>query len=473
MKVAQLYLVAATLLFGLGQAKTLLDYANEIPACGLAKTDEVACDRPMRHQTEDIAPFLVLDTVTVFCMLVRLIGRYKITKTVGTDDWVVLLILVFLLPFIVLGNYVRITALGRDIWDIDVNTIQTALMLFFVDEIFYIAVLGLCRVSLLFFLIRVFSMKTFRRICWTVMGWVVLSTVANVLVVILQCWPISYNWDVITAASHPHKCLDVNILAIYTAVMGIAQDFAIMIIPLPIIISLNMPWKKRLMTLFMFGLGSFVVLAACFRLVHILQFSKSSNPTWDYTTPVIWTSLEVKVTVIVLCMPTIRLVILHMWPEEFRTRKRSSTAKTGSTPKSGSKSMRKNPYDPITGDSGSSRATPNHWENDIELQDQYTQGGDYIEQSREDLLLGGRRQDSVQFQPMGGRKQEDVKFQHTHTVSPIATEREFRTQFKDPELAVGSIAGAHAESLSTETPDVYSTRRAASGTAGNWRLDIT
>lgn len=59
----------------------------------------------MRHQTEDIAPFLVLDTVTVFCMLVRLIGRYKITKTVGTDDWVVLLILVFLLPFIVLGNY--------------------------------------------------------------------------------------------------------------------------------------------------------------------------------------------------------------------------------------------------------------------------------------------------------------------------------------------------------------------------------
>lgn len=36
MKVAQLYLVAATLLFGLGQAKTLLDYANEIPACGVS-----------------------------------------------------------------------------------------------------------------------------------------------------------------------------------------------------------------------------------------------------------------------------------------------------------------------------------------------------------------------------------------------------------------------------------------------------
>lgn len=71
----------------------------------LAKTDEVACGRAERHQTEDIAPFLVLDTVTVLCMLVRLIGRYKIAKTIGPDDWIVFAILLTLLPFIVLGNY--------------------------------------------------------------------------------------------------------------------------------------------------------------------------------------------------------------------------------------------------------------------------------------------------------------------------------------------------------------------------------
>ncbi|KAF7536446.1 hypothetical protein G7054_g4583 [Neopestalotiopsis clavispora] len=273
------------------------------------------------------------------------------------------------------------------------------------------------------------------------MGWVVLSSIANVFVVVFQCWPISYNWEVITAANGHHQCLDVNILAIYTAVMGIAQDFTIMVIPLPIIVQLNMPWKKRLMTLCMFSLGSFVVLAACFRLLHILQFSKSSNPTWDYTSPVIWTSLEVKVTVIVLCMPTIRLVIVHIWPAEFSTRKRSSAVKTGSTPKSGTKSSRKNPYDPISGDSVSSGTTPNPWERDIELQEQSPKD-DYIQirqEYREDLQdhrehrqqqqLQRKRSERRHHQQQQQQLQQPQSFDtyRNDQVAPIATVHRSRT----------------------------------------------
>ncbi|KAH8196609.1 hypothetical protein TruAng_009235 [Truncatella angustata] len=266
----------------------------------------------------------------------------------------------------VLGNYVRITAIGHDVWDLEMSTIKTALKLFFIDELFYTAVLALCRVILLFFLIRVFALPKFRMICWIVMAWVVLSAVVIILMTIFQCWPINYNWEGVFGDFGEHKCLDVNALAYAAAGIGIAQDITILVLPLPIIAQLNMSLKKRLMTFFMFSLGIFVVLASCFRLRYLTQFAKSLNPTWDYTNPVIWTSLEVKVTVIVLCLPTIHMVFAKLVPSVFGTSQKSTPSKTV-TPHSGSRSARRNHYEDISDGAASLQPARQPWESDIEL----------------------------------------------------------------------------------------------------------
>ncbi|KAH6652276.1 hypothetical protein BKA67DRAFT_648155 [Truncatella angustata] len=332
----------------------------------VAKIDEVACDKPVRHQTGDIPPFLVLDAVSLICLLVRLVSRPLMTRKIETDDWVAFVLLFFFVTFMVLGNYVRITAIGHDVWDLEMSTIKTALKLFFIDELFYTAVLALCRVILLFFLIRVFALPKFRMICWIVMAWVVLSAVVIILMTIFQCWPINYNWEGVFGDFGEHKCLDVNALAYAAAGIGIAQDITILVLPLPIIAQLNMSLKKRLMTFFMFSLGIFVVLASCFRLRYLTQFAKSLNPTWDYTNPVIWTSLEVKVTVIVLCLPTIHMVFAKLVPSVFGTSQKSTPSKTV-TPHSGSRSARRNHYEDISDGAASLQPARQPWESDIEL----------------------------------------------------------------------------------------------------------
>ncbi|KAM0818047.1 hypothetical protein AB5N19_03854 [Seiridium cardinale] len=415
MMFGRIYLVVVAFLFGFCRAKSLLDYADEIPACGLscilqavpesacqtvtnstcicqdtslfsavnecmaakctvmeriqvAQIDEEACDKAKRHQTGDIPPFLVLDSVSLICLLVRLVARYMMAGKMEMDDWVVFVLSFFFVTFMVLGNYVRITAIGYDVWDLDVSTIKTALKIFFIDELFYTIVLALCRVSLLFFLIRVFSVPTFQKICWIVIGWVVLSAIIIILMTLFQCWPINYNWEGVFGDFGAHKCLDVNALAYAAAGMGIAQDLTILLLPLPIIAQLNMSFKKRLQTLFMFSLGIFVVLASCLRLRYLTQFAKSLNPTWDYTNPVIWTSLEVKVTVIVLSLPTIRVLLANLIPSVFGTSQKSTPTKKF-TPHSGSRSTGRNQYEDLPDGIATFEPARQLWEDDIELRD--------------------------------------------------------------------------------------------------------
>jgi hypothetical protein len=270
--------------------------------------------------------------------------------------------------------------------------------LFFIDELFYTAVLALCRVSLLLFLIRVFSVATFRRICWCVIAWVVLSAVAIILMTIFQCWPISYNWEGVFGDFGAHKCVDVNALAYAAAGIGIAQDLTILLLPLPIIAQLNMPLRKRLQTLFMFSLGIFAVLASCFRLRYLAQFAKSLNPTWDYTNPVIWTSLEVKVTVIVLCLPTLRVIFARLIPSVFGTSQKSAPTKT-LTPHSGSRSARRNQYEDLSDGAASLEPVRQPWESDIELQ------GDF------------------KHSPTGALKQKDAQSTGTVTFEILKTDR--------------------------------------------------
>lgn len=86
----------------------------------------------------------------------------------------------------------------------------------------------------------------------------------------------------------------------------IAQDVIVLLLPLPLLARLNMSWRKRGSIMLMFSLGIFAVITSSIRLRYLIIMAKTTNPTYDYTDVIIWTALEVDVSVIVACMPTIR-----------------------------------------------------------------------------------------------------------------------------------------------------------------------
>ena len=59
---------------------------------------------------------------------------------------------------------------------------------------------------------------------------------------------------------------------------NIATDFLILLLPLPVILRLQMPFKKKIRLLFVFGIGLFACVTSVVRLVYSLQVNVEADP---------------------------------------------------------------------------------------------------------------------------------------------------------------------------------------------------
>ncbi len=115
------------------------------------------------------------------------------------------------------------------------------------------------------------------------MAWTLISGIVFVFLGIFQCNPIDFVWLGWTGDYGPHSCLNVNTLTFVAAGFSIAQDLAILVIPLPFACEAECaPSLQNRYHVFMFSLGIFVLITSCVRLRSIVVFGSSLNPTWDY-----------------------------------------------------------------------------------------------------------------------------------------------------------------------------------------------
>lgn len=57
-----------------------------------------------------------------------------------------------------------------------------------------------------------------------------------------------------------------------------------------------------------------VTVVSILRLHSLVHFAKSSNPTWDQFQVCVWSTVEINVGIICVCMPAIRIVLLRFFP---------------------------------------------------------------------------------------------------------------------------------------------------------------
>jgi hypothetical protein len=76
---------------------------------------------------------------------------------------------------------------------------------------------------------------------------------ALVFPLIFACTPFRRNWDVtITAGS----CIDRTPLYMATAVLNMATDLLLLVLPVPMVVGLQMPRAQKLGLMCIFGVGS-------------------------------------------------------------------------------------------------------------------------------------------------------------------------------------------------------------------------
>lgn len=114
----------------------------------------------------------------------------------------------------------------------------------------YYLSLGLTKSSILLQYHRVFQTHKFRVLCWCLFAVVICYTFWTVLSSIFACVPVHAFWT-----KEPARCIDQFAMWFTNAAINITTDFAIIILPMPVIRRLQLGSRQKSALIGIFAVG--------------------------------------------------------------------------------------------------------------------------------------------------------------------------------------------------------------------------
>lgn len=96
---------------------------------------------------------------------------------------------------------------------------------------------------------------------------------ALTLTQVFQCHPISAVFEL--EKQTKANCTNFFITAISTAPYSIATDIALLVIPIPLLTRIRLPYRQRLVLVAVFGTGYFVIVADIIRIIFLQNTAKA------------------------------------------------------------------------------------------------------------------------------------------------------------------------------------------------------
>ncbi|KXJ87478.1 hypothetical protein Micbo1qcDRAFT_124531, partial [Microdochium bolleyi] len=274
-------------------------------ACGLPVKDLVAQYSIISH---------TLTVLVIVFVGVRVVYKRFLTSLgLGADDWVMVAVAVLCIPSTFLNSQLATFGAGKDVWTLTPAQITNFGVTLWTVTLFYYATIALLKISILLFYLRIFPNPNFRRIVWSTIVFAACYGLTFILAQSFQCWPVSYNWTqwndrgVFDGQGPGGRCINTIIIARANAVISIALDVWMLLLPLLKVRGLNISAKKKFAVGAMFAVGTFVTVVSVIRFVSLIQYENSNNITFDYTALLVWSTVEIATGAICACMPACKL----------------------------------------------------------------------------------------------------------------------------------------------------------------------
>jgi len=136
---------------------------------------------------------------------------------------------------------------------LDGPTLNEHLQMIMTASVLYVPCLGLSKFSLLLFYHQLSPIRWFKTFVYILMAVVVGYSSTIIFALIFACNPIAKNWDITITKG---TCINRAAIYIATAVVNIATDVMLLILPIPMIFHLQMPTMQKVGVVFIFTLGS-------------------------------------------------------------------------------------------------------------------------------------------------------------------------------------------------------------------------
>jgi len=109
------------------------------------------------------------------------------------------------------------------------------------------------------------------------------------------------------------KCLDEGPVTLVAGVLNCISDLTVTILPIPIIMGLNMPFKQRLGVTTLLSLGLIVTVAGVVRTYYIWRtLMDTYDETWDSMPLYICATVEIDLSILCGCAPSLKPLFAPM-----------------------------------------------------------------------------------------------------------------------------------------------------------------
>ena len=274
-----------------------------------------------------IATSVTLIVISAVAVALRFIARHLSEAGLWWDDWTILGAMVLTwgtcISIIVGTNhgFGQHAAAQGDLENRLTNT-QLWFKNFYAYETIYTVAVFLAKMSILLFYSRIFKERRFLIALRSTFALVISWFVAIEIVVLAECRPVSALWDPTVPGGY---CIDIQSFLLGAGIPNVILNVIVLLLPLPMIWTLEIEKKHKIALSSVFMLGGFVVIVSIVRVV-VLARTQEVDVTWEFVDAGIWTSVEPAIAVCSACLPILRS--LWIWKRQKNTTRRSTAKGT-------------------------------------------------------------------------------------------------------------------------------------------------
>ncbi|KAE8153033.1 hypothetical protein BDV25DRAFT_44857 [Aspergillus avenaceus] len=199
----------------------------------------------------------------------------------------------------------------------------------FAASIIYVPALAFAKLALLVLYYKLLhaTHRLWVYTIYTVAGIITGYSIALDLALIFGCSPLEKSWNLaITEGS----CISQTGVYLATAVTNTVSDVVLILIPIPIILTLRLPFVQKLGVACVFGIGCLTIVTSIVRLATLMPLVTSKDQTRQISLAGLFINIEANFIIICNSLPYLRHFLRHHAPrwigDSLSSRRKSCSA---------------------------------------------------------------------------------------------------------------------------------------------------
>ncbi|KAL5341054.1 hypothetical protein BJX70DRAFT_396110 [Aspergillus crustosus] len=260
-------------------------------------------------RTPNIALAAVGMIISTACLAVRLYTKAFFLHQIGWDDACIVTAWIFAAASQgVLINAYANAWIGIHLWNMTSAMVAGYRKTTLTFWTLYIVALAFSKIAVLMLYRRLFTGTRLRQFTISLTVFTIAAySFAFVVALILACSPIRKAWD----TELPGSCMPRTYIYLGTTIANTVSDIILILIPIPVVHQLHLPFIEKVVVMFMFGAGCLTIGASIVRMATVIPLIGAVDQTYDSSLVVIFIMIEANFIIVCGTLPYLRHFARH------------------------------------------------------------------------------------------------------------------------------------------------------------------